>query len=153
MTVIDVGTDPQRWSAFGRDAAKVLNDFGDRRQLWPINAFRGGAKGYLVPPLDGIWARAPYLHNGSVPNISELLEAPERRVKKFYRGAMTYDQKNMGWVSDQPEENGRKLFEYRTVADVEAEKSEPIPGNSNSGHVTNVPEPERKYLIEYLKTL
>ena len=48
--------------------------------------------------LDGIWARAPYLHNGSVPNLRELLEPPPKRTKLFYRGYDAYDPDNVGFI-------------------------------------------------------
>lgn len=53
-------------------------------------------QGYLAPPLDGIWARAPYLHNGSVPTLRQLL-VPESRPREFLRGAIAYDQAGVGW--------------------------------------------------------
>jgi hypothetical protein len=48
--------------------------------------------------MDGIWLRAPYLHNGSVPNMHDLLEPAERRTKIFYRGYDVYDPVNMGLI-------------------------------------------------------
>src|SRR5262249_9535890 len=54
--------------------------------------------GYMALPLDGIWARAPYLHNGSVPTLYALITG--ERPAQFYRGNLTYDQKKVGWVSE-----------------------------------------------------
>ena len=54
--------------------------------------------GYANSPLDGIWLRAPYLHNGSVPNLRELLEPAPARTKLFYRGGDVYDPQNVGFV-------------------------------------------------------
>ncbi len=42
--------------------------------------------GYADHPLDGVWARAPYLHNGSVPTLRDLMDAPAERPDTFYRG-------------------------------------------------------------------
>jgi hypothetical protein len=53
-------------------------------------------QGYLAPPLDGIWARAPYLHNGSVPTLAQLLK-PGSRPATFLRGAISYDEMAVGW--------------------------------------------------------
>ena len=44
------------------------------------------ADGYADHPLDGVWARAPYLHNGSVPTLRDLMDAPAERPDTFYRG-------------------------------------------------------------------
>jgi hypothetical protein len=144
-----VGTDPGRWKAFGPGTAAALNAFGSNHALWPMGAFRGSTEqgGYLAGPLDGIWARAPYLHNGSVPTLRALL-TPEERPKVFYRGSMEYDAKNGGWRSDLPHDGKRELHKYETV-----EGETPIPGNGNAGHDHPVPPEERDDLIEYLKSL
>jgi hypothetical protein len=58
-------------------------------------------QGYVAGPLDGIWARAPYLHNGSVPTMRHLLashNAESRRPKVFARGSVAYDTVNIGFV-------------------------------------------------------
>lgn len=57
-------------------------------------------KGYIPLNLGGIWARAPYLHNGSVPTLRHLLLPPEKRPTEFIRGAQYYDSKNVGFVWD-----------------------------------------------------
>jgi hypothetical protein len=95
--------------------------------------------GYKARPLNGIWATAPYLHNGSVPNLAELLKPAAQRVKKFHVGSKEFDAVNIGFKDDptQPE--------FDTSVD----------GNSNSGHeygATLTPE-ERRQLLEYLKSL
>lgn len=103
--------------------------------------------GYANMPLDGIWLRAPYLHNGSVPNLRALLEPTSRRPRVFYRGNDVYDPKNMGFVSDLAEAQARRFFQYDTN----------VPGNGNGGHEgpvfgTELPEREKAALLEYLKT-
>src|SRR5207302_4411679 len=55
--------------------------------------------GYMAVSLDGIWARAPYLHNGSVPSLYALLTG--KRPAQFYRGNIAYDERKVGFVSDQ----------------------------------------------------
>lgn len=100
----------------------------------PIMAYKGR-------PLDGIWATAPYLHNGSVANLYEILLPAKDRMKKFKVGSRKFDPKNVGFVTDEGP------FELDTS----------LPGNSNSGHDTygnaKFTEEERQALVEYLKTL
>jgi hypothetical protein len=103
--------------------------------------------GYANLPLDGIWLRGPYLHNGSVPNLRELLEPASARSKVFYRGNDVFDQQNVGFVSNVAEQDGRKFFVFDTSKK----------GNGNGGHEghaygTDLPPEEKQALIEYLKT-
>ena len=103
--------------------------------------------GYANMPLDGLWLRAPYLHNGSVPNLRALLEPADRRPAVFYRGYDVYDPRNVGFTSDVATEHGRRFFRYDTA----------LPGNGNCGHEgpafgTELPPAEKDALIEYLKT-
>jgi hypothetical protein len=103
--------------------------------------------GYANAPLDGIWLRAPYLHNGSVPNLRELLKPAAARTKVFYRGGDVYDSVNVGFVWDLPAENGRALFRFDTSR----------PGNGNGGHEgpaygTDLTPEQKQALLEYLKT-
>jgi hypothetical protein len=100
--------------------------------------------GYCSPPLDGLWLRAPYLHNGSVPNLRELLEPEERRSKFFYRGYDVYDSANGGFIvtGAEAERNGWRL-------DVTER------GNGNGGHTygTDLSPEDKAALLEYLKQL
>ena len=103
--------------------------------------------GYANQPLDGLWLRAPYLHNGSIPNLRALLEPSARRPTGFYRGYDVYDRRNVGFVADVPEENGRSFFHYDTS----------LEGNGNFGHEgrefgTELPPDAKDALVEYLKT-
>ena len=104
-------------------------------------------QGYANSPLDGIWLRAPYLHNGSIPNLRELLESSTQRSKTFFRGDDVYDPENVGFVSDIASQDGRTYFSYDTAS----------PGNGNHGHEgamygTELPPGEKRALLEYLKT-
>jgi len=103
--------------------------------------------GYANQPLDGIWLRGPYLHNGSVPTLRELLEPAAQRRSTFYRGYDVIDRSRVGFVSDVPQENGRRFFLFDTG----------LPGNGNRGHEgreygTELSAPEKEALLEYLKT-
>jgi hypothetical protein len=95
-------------------------------------------------PLDGCWARAPYLHNGSVPTLWDLLELPDKRPMVFYTGYDVYDPKNVGFVTSGPEAE-RIGFKFEVC----------IVGNSNAGHTygTELRDDEQGDLIECLKTL
>ena len=96
-------------------------------------------------PLDGNWLRAPYLHNGSVPTMRDLLEPPDKRPKEFYRGYNVFDQKNVGFVSNIASEGNQQFFRFDTS----------LPGNSNSGHVygTNLSAEDKDALVEFMKRL
>ncbi len=113
---------------------------------WRFTHFRK-TDGYANMPLDGLWLRAPYLHNGSVPNLRDLLEPSIKRPKVFYRGYDVYDPKNLGFVSTLAQEGERRYFRFDTA----------VPGNSNKGHEgkrygTDLSAREKDALIEYLKT-
>jgi hypothetical protein len=104
---------------------------------------------YKARPLNGIWATAPYLHNGSVPNLDELLQPAAQRSRSFSVGVRTFDPVRVGFLTDVPG------FPKFTVNDV---NGNPIVGNSNAGHEgeeygTNLSAEERRQLLEYLKTL
>jgi hypothetical protein len=96
---------------------------------------------YKARPLDGVWATAPYLHNGSVPNLWQLLLPPDQRVKEFYVGSRELDPVNVGLDSAPSPE----AFKFDTS----------LPGNSNSGHLygTRLSDDQRWDLIEFLKSL
>jgi hypothetical protein len=88
--------------------------------------------------------RAPYLHNGSVPTLRDLLEPVENRPKVFYRGYDVYDPVNVGFIANGPEAQRGGWSVDVTVR-----------GNGNQGHVygTDLTTEEKQALLEYLKTL
>jgi hypothetical protein len=96
---------------------------------------------YAARPLAGVWANAPYLHNGSVPNLYQLLLPAEQRDKVFYTGSTEYDPVHVGYEA--AEFPG--AFRFDTS----------LQGNSNAGHQygTSLTHVERLDLIEYLKAL
>lgn len=107
--------------------------------------FRGISNGpilsYKAGPKEGIWATAPYLHNGSVPNLYELLLPAEQRSPTFHVGSREFDPERVGFKTE-PSSRTSLLDTTRT-------------GNSNSGHEygVNLDEQQRWDLIEYLKSL
>ena len=103
--------------------------------------------GYANAPMDGLWLRAPFLHNGSVPTLWDLLSPADKRPVTFWRGNDRYDPVRLGFVNDVETENGRRFFLYDTR----------VPGNGNFGHDgerygTSLPDTQKLALIEYLKT-
>jgi hypothetical protein len=140
-----IGTDRYRLDSYTNELCANQNTLG-ADTWWRFNHFRK-THGYVNMPLDGLWARAPYLHNGSVPTLEALLTAPAQRSKSpFYRGDDVYDPAKVGFRSDQPRSaDGRKLFEYHIDQK----------GNDNAGHNygTDLSQDDKKALMEYLKTL
>jgi hypothetical protein len=92
-------------------------------------------------PLSGIWATAPYLHNGSVPTLYDLLRPASERPDTFFVGNPEYDPVKLGYVSAPAP--GRIPFVFRTNQT----------GNGNEGHEygTQLSEDDRWALLEYLK--
>ena len=138
----EVLTDPNRANHWTQEAADAMNNYAEKYS-WDFENFRD-TDGYTSLSLDGIWARAPYLHNGSIPSLTALLESPQSRPQVFYRGYDVYDGENVGFIWEG--ENAEKVgFKY----DIH------IVGNSNQGHIygTDLPQNDKKALIEYLKTL
>jgi RoxA-like, cytochrome c-like len=137
-----IGTDPYRLNSYTYVFAS------NQYSLYPNSPYRfthfRKTQGYANQPLDGIWARAPYLHNGAVPTLRDLMEPTDARPKQFYRGYDVFDATKVGFVSDVPQENGRRFFEFDTSR----------PGNSNGGHLygTNLPPSDKDAIVEYLKT-
>ena len=137
-----IGTDPYRLNSYTYIfAANQYTLYPDSKHRF--THFRK-TRGYANQPLDGIWARAPYLHNGSVPSMRALLDAPETRPKRFYKGYDVYDQDKLGFVSDVAEENGNHFFLFDTS----------LPGNGNGGHVyaVDLPDADKDAIVEYMKT-
>jgi hypothetical protein len=140
-SLANVGTDPERLNSFTPELASGMNTIGEGKP-WRFNHFRK-TNGYANMPLDGLWLRAPYLHNGSVPTLRALL-FPDERPAVFYRGYDVYDWTNVGFVSSGPEaEAGGVRFDTS------------LKGNSNAGHVygATLSRQDRELLLEYLKTL
>lgn len=95
--------------------------------------------GYKSRPLNGVWATAPYLHNGAVPSLAELLKRPGERSRTFRPGGREFDPEIVGFKDDLTQQ------EFDTTT----------PGNSNAGHSygTELPENQKRDLLEYLKSL
>jgi mono/diheme cytochrome c family protein len=144
IDIAEIGTDRSRldsWTQEGADAANRV-----RSELGVNYANMVKTNGYIAVPLDGLWLRGPYLHNGSVPTVRDLLEPPERRPVAFYRGHDVLDPVKLGFK--QPDEDTvRKGMVVRYDTRQRA--------NGNGGHLygTTLSAAEKDALIEYLKTL
>lgn len=144
----EIGTDPGRLDSYTYELASnqytLFSDIFYKGEDQRFTHFRK-TNGYANVPLDGLWLRAPYLHNGSVPTLRDLLNDPEQRPQTFYTGNDVLDTDNVGFVSDQEAEGDRHFFKYDTTQ----------PGNGNEGHLygTDFSGPEKAALVEYLKTL
>lgn len=136
----EVGTDPDLLKVWSKTYVDKLESIDS-----PPFVFKGLkiTSGYLNVRLEGCWMRAPYLHNGSVPTLWDLLQPEDKRPKKFYRGSNIYDPRKAGFRTE-PLGNGRQS-PYDCG----------LPGNSNQGHLYGVDlsNDEKWELIEYLKTL
>jgi hypothetical protein len=148
----EIGTDPEYVTA-------AMGGQLDRFGRWLKQSFYGEhsrlvkVPGYIAPPLDGVWATAPYLHNGAIPTIEALLNSPKRPrywVRTF--NSKDYNDKTLGW-------NYTELVYGKDGAtDPEQRKrlyDTTLPGYSNEGHTfgDNLVEEERRQVLEYLKTL
>lgn len=148
VAIDDVQTDRVRLDALTPEYRRAYGqswfaDFGGQNTIEVVN-------GYVAPPLDGIWASAPYFHNGSVPTLWHVLH-PESRPKVWRRVAMALDETRMGLVVeelDQAPSTGPKS-DRRWYFDTS------ITGKSASGHdyPNALNELEKEQLLEYLKTL
>ncbi len=142
IDVAEIGTDPNRLITWTKQAADIANQTVAKLGIHRTDMVK--TNGYQSVPLDGIWLRAPYLHNGSVANLRDLLEPQEKRSPVFYRGYDVYDPAAVGFDT-QSAEAQRVGMRFDTA----------VRGNGNQGHLYGVKlaPPEKTALLEYMKTL
>jgi hypothetical protein len=134
-----------------KDHAHVEANSGEHRGLLdlPEQQIRWlTTLGYVARRLEGVWATAPYLHNGSVPTLDDLLKPEDQRPVCFPLGHREYDPVKLGYVSEcsqVPAAELSRFFVYDTR----------IAGNSNRGHNygTHLSSYDREALLEYLKVM
>jgi hypothetical protein len=141
----DVKTDSNRLAMWSQEAADIYNRYPPDAP-WKFQHFQK-RDGFVATPLDGLWLRAPYLHNGSVPTLEDLLKPAKDRTKQFYRGYDVYDRRSVGFVH-----LGKEAARVGSLYDTA------VTGNGNGGHEgtkygTELSDQEKKALVEYLKTL
>lgn len=142
ISLAEIGTDRHRLDMWTSNVAAASNSYGEGH-TWKSSTFRQTA-GYTAVPLEGLWLTAPYLHNGSVPTLADLLEPVAARPKKFWRGYDLYDSARVGFITQGPEAE-----RVGTPLDVT------LAGNSNVGHSygTELAPEQKRALLEFLKTL
>ncbi len=141
VPVADVGTDPMLAQGAAQLSTRFVEWFND--SFYGETATLVPEVGYVAPPLDGVWATAPYFHNASVPRLSQVLHSPSRPAG-FYRSfdADAYELDDPGWpVANGPADSGQ----FNTA----------LPGHDNQGHTfaDALDDADRDALLEYLKTL
>ena len=141
FAIDEIKTDPARARQFAPRQADLFNNFFTELKMTgyepPKEPPIRSTQKYWAADLAGVWARAPYLHNGSAPTMMDLLTAPADRPKTFHRGSRLYDTEKMGYTDAGP-----------YVLDTTK------PGNSNAGHDygADLSPQQKRQLIEYLKT-
>ena len=171
IPIEEIGTDAERLDTWrGTGAANLANkkvaSMGFKRT--PMIE----TDGYIAVQLDGLWLRGPFLHNGSVPTLRDLLAPAAERPRTFCRGYDVLDRENLGFISD-GRVDPRCAEDHPPVtpspwdrAGAPGRSDEwPQPriwkyyvserGNGNAGHEygTRLSAQEKDDLIEYLKTL
>jgi mono/diheme cytochrome c family protein len=157
IPIDEIGTDPTRYKGIEAAYGKEYSESWFGKEPGGPKPLRMTA-GYQAPPLDGIWATAPYFHNGSVPTLADVLNSkarPKRFTRSFKTGEADYDQIKVGWKVSDPADGKRDPsnplppIEQRKIYDTSK------PGRGNGGHTygDDFTDEERSQVIEYLKTL
>jgi hypothetical protein len=144
LPLSEVNTDRGRLDSWNKDAAIQANKVVSAMGLERKGLVEETLNGYNAVYLDGIWLRAPYLHNGSVPTLRDLLKLAADRPKVFFRGYDLYDPVDVGFVSQGPEAQ-----RIGTRLDVTSKSG----GNQGHEFGTDLPAKDKDALLEYLKTL
>lgn len=153
IPIDEVGTDRVRFDSLAHKDRSALNEswFGHHGRDAKDMRDRESPAGYIAPPLDGVWASAPYLHNGSVPTLWHLLH-PSDRPAVWKRSPTGYDEARVGLEIEAaadlppgrlPSAERRRWFDTRK------------PGKSAAGHdfPAALSADEKRAVLEYLKTL
>jgi hypothetical protein len=152
MTELAVGVKRRYYEVHG-----VSDEVAEQWQGQPGDgSFRDpGEAVYAARPLTAVWSTAPYLHNGSVPTLDDLLRPVAERPRRFPLGHREYDPVKVGYRTDVAD----PVFVFDVDQPVLDADGQPVPGepngNSNAGHVygTELAAEQRAELVEYLKTL
>ena len=153
VAIGEVGTDRVRLDALSAEQRSVLHTtwFGHYGADGAELASRAAGEGYVAPPLDGVWASAPYFHNGSVPTLWHVLH-PAERPAVWRRTPTGYDTARVGLeVEERTDMPAGKLVPAERRRWFDTRK----PGKGAAGHdfPDALTEPEKAAVLEYLKTL
>ena len=151
-----IGTDPTLVEHAYSDAGLAYTDWFNR-SWYGRGGLAAAGPGYVAPPLDGIWATAPYGHNGSVPNLTMWLDSPSRptrwrRIPETSADPAGFDTVDVGWRHEALEGGRDGVVDPVARARV---YDTTLPGHDNGGHVFGdaLDAAERAAVVEYLKTL
>jgi mono/diheme cytochrome c family protein len=158
VPLADIGTDPTRFNGVSEEFGRYYNQswFAQEKSGWLVDGYPARpTKGYQAPPLDGIWATAPYFHNGSAPTVADVLNSKSRPkvfTRSYRTGKEDYDPDKLGWkvqILDRGADPKMSDIERRKIYDTT------LPGRGNGGHTfgDHLSDSERRAVIEYLKTL
>ncbi len=149
-----IGTDPvvaQGGTVYAPQMVEWYNEsfYGGITRMEPDNPFPG----YSAPPLDGVWATGPFLHNGSVPSIALVIDSTKRPTywKRVDYDSANFDRKDLGWpwLAVDYGHDGASPAEAKFIYDTTQI------AHDNGGHTfgDHLNDDERIALLEYLKTL
>jgi hypothetical protein len=151
IPIDEIGTDRKRYDGIEEKFGVYYN-----KSWFAKDHLAVPTKGYQAPPLDGIWATAPYFHNGSAPTVYHVLNSKARPTvfTRSYRTELAdYDPKYLGWkfevLKEAPDPKKLPPIEARKIYDTRQ------PGRGNAGHTygDHLSDAERLAVIEYLKRL
>ncbi|MEX2520710.1 MAG: hypothetical protein WD969_15410 [Paracoccaceae bacterium] len=158
VPLAEIGTDPYRSLSYTRTLLEAQQDY-TKSFFWAFRNF-SVTDGYSSHPLDGIWARAPYLHNGAVPSMMDLLTDEADRPQAFELGVDVYDHARMGFAAARlaPSGGGFTFADGRAYDGGRFVLDTQMKGNGRFGHSgpaygTTLGDAEKRALIEYMKTL
>ncbi len=142
ISVLEVGTDRHRIDMWSKLASEKYTNYQKDTTNWEFSHWQK-VNGYVSTELTGLWLKGPYLHNGSVPTLNDLLKPASQRPKAFCRGLDIVDPVNGGFIAVLEKENCKGFFFDTRVK-----------GNGNEGHEygTFLTPSEKQMLLSYLKT-
>jgi mono/diheme cytochrome c family protein len=148
-----IGTDPARYYGLPAKLGEFYNSSWFAKES-PEGYPSRETAGYQAPPLDGVWATAPYFHNGSVPTLYDVLNSksrPSRFTRSYRTDENDYDKKKIGWKVQVLEGLPRVGSAYERRKDYDTNQ----PGRGNMGHTfgDDLTDEQRWAVVEYLKTL
>lgn len=159
IPLAEIGTDRKRFDNIGEKFGDAYNASWFAKEptgsfFFPVGRPVRPTRGYQAPPLDGIWATAPYFHNGSVPTLAGVLntrDRPKIYTRSFRTTDDDYDPIRVGWKVREVPPPDAKLpgIERRRIYDT----TQPGRGNAGHNYGDDLTDTQRSQVIEYLKTL